>query len=226
MSRAAPLLACLALALAGCGGSTQERPAADAPTGPEYGAVGDSYSNGEGVGAEAAWPAQLAERLGLDLVVNAAVSGWTTEQALELELPQLRRAQPDLATLQIGANDLVRGVPPVVFRERFRRLLRGIVAVVGGPRRVLVVTIPDFSAKPAGVAFARGRDLTAAIGAFNAIIRTVSGRQRVAVADVFAVSRRPTQPSPDGLHPSAAELRAWTDAIARVARRRWAPFVP
>ena len=209
-----------AAVLAGCGGEDREEmpPAAEAL---RYGVIGDSYSNGEGLGPEQAWPVALAERLGAELVVNPAVSGWTAEQAIAEELPQLEAADPDVATVLIGANDLVQGVPAPTFRQRFRRLLAATVRIVGGTDRVVAVTVPDFSVKPYGQRFADPAAVSAAIRERNAIIRAESARQDVAVADVFAVSRRPADPSPDGLHPSAGELRAWTDAIEPVARRAW-----
>lgn len=218
-------LVCGSLALAGCGSDDRS---ADAPAigakdqgALRYGVIGDSYSNGEGVGLDRAWPALLAQRMDLDLVVNPAVSGWTTEQALEQELPAFEEARPEVATLLIGANDLVQGMATAPFRSRFRRLLREMVRIVGAPRRVVAVTVPDFSRKPQGQAFGSPAALSQAIRRLNAVIRAESTAQGVAVADVFAVSRRPTDPSPDGLHPSERELEAWTDAIEPVARRSW-----
>jgi lysophospholipase L1-like esterase len=84
------------------------------------------------------------------------------------------------------------------------------------------VTVPDFSRKPQGRAFGDPAALSAAIRRINAIVRAESAAQGVPVADVFAASRRPTDPSPDGLHPSLRELDAWTDAIEPVAREAWA----
>lgn len=224
------VLVCGSLALGACGGSENgtARTAGTAPV-PEpasgalrYGVIGDSYSNGEAVGLDRAWPALLAERMGLDLVINPAVSGWTTELALARELPEFERARPEVATLLIGANDLVQGVPLGTFRARFRRLLSEMVRIVGGPQRVVAVTVPDFSVKPVGGSFGDPAALARALRRVNGVVRAESASQDVAVADVFAVSRRPTDPSPDGLHPSARELEAWTDAIEPVTRRAWA----
>lgn len=223
------------MALAGCGGagpgaptapapSGAERPATEAtaaPAAPRYGVIGDSYSNGEGLSPEQAWPELLARRLGLRLVVNPAVSGWTTREALDRELPQFAAAEPELATLMIGVNDLVQGATPAEFRGRLRELLSRMIAIVGGPRRVVVVTFPDFSVKPVGARFGDPRVVARAVERFDAIIRAEARRQGAPLADVLAVSRRPTDPSPDGLHPSAAELEAWTDVIAPVARDAW-----
>lgn len=214
---------CGSLALAGCGSAGNDGPATEpVSTQLRYGVIGDSYSNGEGLGPDRAWPALLARRMSLDLVINPAVSGWTTEQALAEELPAFARARPEVATLLIGTNDLVSRVPLPTFRARYRKLLAAMVRIVGGPERVVSVTTPDFTRKPAGRSFGDPALLSRAIRQVNAIIRAESAAQDVAVADVFAVSRRPADPSPDGLHPSPRELEAWTDAIEPVARRAWA----
>lgn len=217
--RVAVALVCLAAA--GCGDEETGTPPPADPGALRYGVIGDSYSNGEGLGPDQAWPVLLAERLELDLVVNPAISGWTSEQALEQELPAFEQARPEVATLLIGANDLAQAEPPPAFRARFRKLLAEMVRIVGAPRRVVAVTVPDFSRKPQGRAFGAPAALSAAIRRLNAIIRAESAAQGVPVADVFAASRRPTDPSPDGLHPSRRELEAWTDAIEPVARRAW-----
>jgi lysophospholipase L1-like esterase len=210
MTRAVALLLVATALLAGCG-TTEERTL-------RYGVIGDSYSNGEGVGPDAAWPVLLADRLDVELVANPAVSGWTTQDALRSELPALEAARPDVATVLIGTNDLVRRVPRATFRQRLRRLYAEVARIVGGPRDVVAVTIPDFSLKPAADAFPGAR---VEIRAFNAIVREEARRAGIAVAELTAPSRAAGAATPDGLHPGAPELEAWTDAIEPVAREAW-----
>lgn len=219
------LLVCGSLALAACGGGDDPSGPATTGGGVRYGVIGDSYSNGEAVGPDQAWPALLARRLGVDLVVNPAQSGWTSQQALDAELPLFEAARPQVATLLIGVNDLVQGVPPAMIRANVRELLTRMIATVGGAGRVVVVTVPDFSVKPAGRSFGDPAAISRALRRLNALITAEAERRHVAVADIFAVSRRPTDPSPDGLHPSARELEAWTDAIEPVARRAWSDLL-
>lgn len=183
------------LALAACG---ESRPVAPERSGAglRIGVIGDSYSNGEGVGLAGSWPAQLARRLGATVVVNPSVTGWTSQQALDEELPELARARPQVATVQIGVNDLVQGVAPEAFRANLRRLLGEVERIVGGPTRMLAVTIPDFSRKPAGAGFGDPAAVSAGLRAFNRIVREEAGRRRIAVADVFSASRATRSPSP------------------------------
>ena len=186
-----------------------------------YGVIGDSYSNGEGVGLEHSWPAQLAARLGAEVVVNNSVTGWTSQQAIDHQLEDFRRARPEVATLQIGVNDWVQGVDAETFRRNLRTLLDAMLEVVGAPQRLIGVTIPDFSMTREGATYARGRDVSAGLAAFNAIVAAECAARDVSVVDVFDLS---SDTADDGLHPSAAELARWTDRIEPVARRQWAVF--
>ncbi|MFL5844546.1 MAG: SGNH/GDSL hydrolase family protein [Solirubrobacteraceae bacterium] len=226
MSRLRLMLVCGSLALAGCGAGDEPDATTTGPgrptSGLRYGVIGDSYSNGEALGIQFAWPTLLAQRLGLDVVVNPAVSGYSSANALEEELPQFRAAKPEVASLMIGTNDLVQGVPASTFHLRFRRLLRAMVEIVGGPRRVLVVTTPDFSFKPAAAQFGDPAEISRGVTAVNRIVRQEAAAQKVRVVSITAVSRDAQDSAPDGLHPSARELRAWTDVIEPVAREAWA----
>src|SRR5947207_13304485 len=80
-----------------------------------YVAIGDSYTIGEGASPNESWPAVLTRHLNekglrVELVANPSVTGWTTQQAIERELPVFLKANPNFATLQIGVNDWVQDV--------------------------------------------------------------------------------------------------------------------
>ena len=197
------------------------------PPALRYVALGDSYTIGEGVARKDRWPDQLAADLRRDgirvaVVANPAVSGYTTADVLRVELPVLRRARADFATLQIGVNDWVSGVSEARFRENLGRLLDEIPRSLARARRLLVVTIPDFASTPSGALFSGGRDATAGIRRFNAVIRAEAARRTIPVADVFEASRRvrvdPGLVAEDGLHPSRRQYAAWVRLIRPAAR--------
>ena len=131
-----------------------------------------------------------------------------------------------MATLQIGVNDWVQGVHAERFRASLAALLDEIPRHLSDRRRLMVVTIPDFASTPAGVLFTAGRDGTAGIERFNAILAEEARRRGIPVADVFAESKRvredPSLVAPDGLHPSAKQYAAWVRLILPVVRRRLA----
>lgn len=192
-----------------------------------YVALGDSYTIGEGVEPEERWPNRLLAHLrdagvDIDLVANPSVTGWTTADVLEKELPLLRESDATFVTLLIGVNDWVQGVDAEVFRERFAQIIGAVQQELPSPDRILLVTIPDFSVTPEGEKYSRGRDITAGIAAFNAIIIESARQRDLAVADIFDLSRELVGPewvAADGLHPSAAAYRRWLERIAPLAVR-------
>src|SRR4051794_16100970 len=97
---------------------------ADAGEKIRYVALGDSYTIGEGASPNESWPAVMARRLkeqgiDVDLVANPSVTGWTSQQLIDHELPVFQKEKPNFGTLQIGVNDWVRDVSAEKFRQNF-----------------------------------------------------------------------------------------------------------
>ncbi len=193
-----------------------------------YVALGDSYSIGEGATPEQSWPAVLtqhlsAEGIPIKLVANPSVTGWTTQQVIERELPVFREARPDFATLLIGVNDWVQGVSAADFRHNLNYLVEQIVAILPKQQRLLLVSIPDFSVTPEGPKYARGRDIAKGIGSFNEIIIEEARKRGLRVVDIFPASQRlrdePSLIAADRLHPSARAYAEWAEIILPAARK-------
>jgi len=189
-------------------------------------ALGDSYTVGEGVSADAAWPAQLRRRLHDDgFVVDppriVAVTGWTTDElAAGMDAAVLAPAW-DLVTLQIGVNNQYRGRPLDEYRREFAHLLQRAATLAGDrPARVVVVSIPDWGVTPFGRRARRdGAVIAAELDACNAAAHAETTCRGARWVDVTTISRqRPDQVVADGLHPSAAQYAAWAGAIAPAAR--------
>ncbi|TNF97588.1 MAG: arylesterase [Gammaproteobacteria bacterium] len=76
---------------------------------------GDSLSAGYGIERDQAWPQLLPERLhayGYDYtVVNASISGETTVGGVTRLPKTLKKYQPEILLLGLGANDGLRGLP-------------------------------------------------------------------------------------------------------------------
>jgi lysophospholipase L1-like esterase len=187
-----------------------------------YAAIGDSYSIGEGASPDESWPAVLTRHLKekglpIELVANPSVTGWTTQQAIDKELPVFVKAKPNFATLQIGVNDWVKGVDAETFRKHFNFLVDQMMGVLRDKNRLLIITIPDFGVTPTGPKYARGRNISAGIAGFNQIIAEESKKRSLRVIDVFELSKKMGSDSSlvaaDGLHPSAKEYAEWEKII-------------
>ncbi len=187
-----------------------------------YVAIGDSYSIGEGASPIESWPALLTRHLNdkglhVDLVANPSRTGWTTQQAIDRELPIFVDSKPNFATLQIGVNDWVQGVDEETFRKRFIFLLDQMLAVLRDKHRLFIVTIPDFGVTPTGPKYARGRNISEGIAAFNKIVSEEAAKRGLRVVDVFELSKKMgtdrSLVATDGLHPSAKEYAEWEKTI-------------
>jgi acyl-CoA thioesterase I len=192
-----------------------------------YAVIGDSYSNGEGASPSQSWPMLLTRHLAesglsVQLVANPARTGWTTQQAHDAELPLFTAAKPNFATVLIGVNDWVQGVEPERFRKRFSRLLDRMLEILGDKNRLLVVTIPDFSAKPDRSSFSDGRLISQGISEFNIIIVEEATARKLQVVDIFAAAQQMhndlTFISADGWHYSAKGYAEWEKLIYPAAR--------
>ncbi len=189
-------------------------------------ALGDSYTIGESVDSAFRWPVQLAEGLRGEGIqtrepVIIARTGWTTDElASGIEEAGLTGTY-DLVSLLIGVNDQYRGREPEEYRLQLLDLLSQATSFAGGdPKRVLVLSIPDWGVTP----FAEGRDrgqIAREIDAFNLANRNESEAAGVWYRDVTEISRdAATDPSlvaKDGLHPSGAMYALWAEAVLPVA---------
>jgi lysophospholipase L1-like esterase len=187
-----------------------------------YAVIGDSYSCGEGAKPSESWPSLLMQQLksqgvDVDVVSNPSVTGWTTKDAIDKELPKFVNSNPNFATLLIGVNDWVQGVDETTFRNRFSYLLDQMLAVLPNKKRFLVVTIPDFGVTPTGPKYARGRNIHEGITQFNKIVTEEAHKRGLEVVDIFPLSKKmghdKSLVAKDGLHPSAKAYAEWEKII-------------
>lgn len=215
------MLSAILIGVALANGMTHSRAVSQVPD-IRYVAIGDSYSSGEGATPQQSWPALLArhlqsEGIKITLVANPSVTGWTTQQAIDHELPVFGEARPDFATLLIGVNDWVQGVAAEKFRQNMNYILTEMLSTLPGKDRLLVITIPDFSVTPDGPKYAKGRNIAEGIASFNRIIMEETASRSLRVVDIFPASRRMRDDrslvAADGLHPSAKAYAEWERII-------------
>lgn len=199
-----------------------------------YLALGDSYTIGESVAEAERWPTQLAALIeaspqfqqkmgeGEDIHVRIiARTGWTVNElwhGMQVNPPSGRY---DLVSLLIGVNDQYRGLPLDGYREDLRFLLGKAIEYAGGdPKRVVVLSIPDWGFTP----FASGHDVelvSRQIDEFNAVNFEETESAGANYVEVTSISRRavenPDLIAPDLLHPSGRMYALWAEKTLPIA---------
>jgi acyl-CoA thioesterase-1 len=194
-----------------------------------YIALGDSYTIGTSVAPDERWPNQLVARLPvgagtsapLELVANLGVNGYTSRDVIIDELPRLRELRPEFASLLVGVNDVVQRVPEERFRANAEVILDRLLADLP-PRRILVVSTPDYTVMPQGASYGDPARQSAGIRRNNTILAELAEARSIAFVDIFDLSLRaaddPSLVAGDGLHPSGRQYALWVDLMAlRVA---------
>jgi lysophospholipase L1-like esterase len=185
-----------------------------------YVALGDSYTIGTSVEAVDRFPDQLVRRVpDLELVANLGVNGYTTADLIRDELPALDRFAAELVTLLIGVNDVVQGIPSATYEANVVHILDVLLAALP-PDRVVVVSIPDYTATPAGADYGDPTTKSAAIVDANRIMERLVGQRGVGFVDIVDISLGAgtdrSLVAADGLHPSGRQYALWVERIARV----------
>ncbi|MBN1868902.1 arylesterase [Candidatus Sumerlaeota bacterium] len=80
------------------------------PEGSNIVAFGDSITAGQGVASQDSWVSLLEKRFGVP-IVNAGVSGDTTERAFARFDKDVLARDPMVVIIELGGNDLLQGLP-------------------------------------------------------------------------------------------------------------------
>ena len=167
-------------------------------------AFGDSLSAGYQLPADAAFPAVLERALrqdGFDVRVdNAAVSGDTTQGGVE----RLDWSVPDgtdLAIVELGANDMLRGVDPAVTSRNLDAIVDGLQK-----RRIKVLLAGMYASVELDKAY-RER--------FAALYPALAKSRGVPLYPFFlaGIIGHPELHLADGMHPNAAGVSVMVKAI-------------
>ncbi len=116
--------------------------AAESPTILIY---GDSLSAGYGIDVDQSWAALLQQRLEAQgyehRVVNASISGETTEGGVTQIEEAISTFSPELIILELGGNDGLRGFPPARIKDNLRQIA-GKAKASGADVVLLGIRIP------------------------------------------------------------------------------------
>lgn len=188
-------------------------PAAAAPRAPLIWAFGDSLTAGYGLPPAQGFTAQLQAELrrrGVAATVrNGGVAGDTAAQGrarLRWGLRGLGRA-PDLVIVELGANDMLRGLPAGQAQANLYRILTELRA-----RRIPVLLAGMRAAPNMGADYAR---------AFEGMYPALARKYRVPLYPFFldGVAGRRELIQPDGLHPNARGVAIIVRRIAPAVQR-------
>lgn len=189
-----------------------------------YLALGDSYTIGEGVEKEKCFPYQLMAELhngGLFLPPTIiAQTGWTTRELMAgIEDAKIRGQNFDLVTLLVGVNNQYRGLKLEDYQEEFSGLLDlAIQFGQGNPRRVIVLSIPDWSVTPFAVSGQRSTESIAGeIDQFNHVNQRIGKDKKVCYLDITRDYRKVGGLTgnwvDDQLHPSGNIYQGWVQSL-------------
>lgn len=167
-------------------------------------AVGDSLTAGFNLPASAAFPAKLQQALrakGFAVeIANAGVSGDTASGGLarlDWSVPE----GTDAVILELGANDMLRGIDPKVTRAALDEIIRRLT------ERHIGVLLAGMRAVPnLGVAYVEG---------FEAIYPQLAAKYDLVYYPFFlgGIAGNPQFNQRDGLHPTAAGVDRIVEGI-------------
>jgi acyl-CoA thioesterase-1 len=167
-------------------------------------ALGDSLTAGYGLPAEAAFPAVLERVLkarGHNVeIVNAGVSGDTASAGLD----RLDWSVPDDADgviVELGANDMLRGVDPAVTRRAIGVIVERLKA-----RGIPVMLAGMFASRSLGPDYVR---------TFDGLYRDIAEKHGLVLYPFFldGVAGEPGLNLQDGLHPTARGVEIIVERI-------------
>lgn len=172
---------------------------------PKILAFGDSLTAGFGLAETESYPYLLQEKLrveGFDYeVLNAGVSGDTTLGGLERIDWALEQENLEVVIVELGANDLMRGIPVKTIESNLDRML-----VKAKAKNVKVLLCGMFAPPTAGADYQKE---------FMSIFPDLATKHNVAylpfLLEGVALNRELNQA--DGIHPNAAGTKVMTENI-------------
>ena len=187
-----------------------------------YVAIGDSYTVATGIEEKDSWPSQLTQKLKsagikINLIEILGMRGATSQQTLNEVMPLLKNLKPGFITLLIGVNDWIReGISSSKFEITIKNLIDEIQSNLP-LKKILLITIPDFSCSPQKKNWGYGKSATNGITRLNKILKTEAALRDLVIVDIYPLSQNLCSQvgmfSDDGVHPSALQYSKWVDLI-------------
>jgi acyl-CoA thioesterase-1 len=177
---------------------------------PKIVAFGDSLTAGFGLTERESYPYLLQEKLNVDgfdyEVVNAGVSGDTSLGGLERIDWVLETDNVKILILELGANDLLRGVPPARMKENLDRIITKAKA-----KGVRVLLCGMFAPPQMGADYQRD---------FMNAFPDLAEKHKVAYLPFLLenVALKKELNQPDGIHPNAEGEKIMADNVYKALK--------
>ena len=178
-----------------------------------YVAIGDSAAQGIGASSTkysyvSLVAANIKQQTGRSVrVINLSRSGAKLDDLLSQQLPKLQGMQPDIVTVDIGANDIAHGTASSVMIEDYKRLIGGLSSYP-----VVFANLPDF------MWGTQQRNTTA----LNTTIVSLCSQYGLQLADLHQATHAKmwffNEYAADGFHPSNRGHQTWASSFDRGVR--------
>ena len=169
--------------------------------------LGDSLSAGYQMQLEQSWPALLNQKWqeegGKHTLLNASISGETTQGALARLPALLKEHNPDWLLIELGGNDGLRGFAPTITRQN----LANMIALAKGQQTRVVLTQIQLP-RNYGARYLRQ---------FEQIFPELAEINDLPLLPFFMddIAQRPELMMNDGIHPTPAAQPQIRDKVAR-----------
>jgi hypothetical protein len=162
------------------------------------------------------WSVQLVDLLKNDFNINKhdiiARTGWTTEELTNAINAKKVAEQYDMVSLLIGVNNQYRGESLEKYRTEFRILLNTSVGFArNDPKRVFVLSIPDWGQSPFG-RNSNPKQTGIEIDLFNNVAKVECQKLGIVFINITEISRNNTDSdyfASDQLHYSGKMHLLW-----------------
>lgn len=172
--------------------------------------VGDSLSSGYGLAQGQGWVGLLDARLKQSAlpqkntqwrVINASITGDTTQNGLQRLAPVLDRHRPHGVLIELGGNDALRGTPPAAIKQNLVAMIRQAKAAGAWVLLLEAPVLPNYG-KPYADAVAR---MYVEVAREEKIMRVPCFVCDVGVKDGMMQA--------DGIHPNSKAQPKMLDAV-------------
>ena len=190
--------------------------------------LGDSYTIGEALPITQSFPYQTIKLLresGHSFCAPEIIAktGWTTDELQSaLEAHKLLEKY-DFVTLLVGVNNQYRGREFIEFKQQYENLLTQAIKLTGNhKRRLILITIPDYSKTPFAVN-ANQEKIAHEIEVYNSLVKALATQYHVQVLELAALPSSAVEEAKlvaaDKLHPSEHQYRIWAEHLTKLITR-------